>query len=145
MGKKTEGIGTRIRDIRKRAGLTQGVLGERLGVTASSVSSYESGEYTPSPDCLVAIAKIGGVSLDWLLTGQGEIRTGVINETLESYAPTKIDEESEEWRRSRALPSEFEMNILDMLRSIGTKERRRIVRFIQNAYQDEIDESNTPV
>lgn len=63
--------GKRIRGIRKRLGLNQEQLGEKLGgVTKGSVSGYESGDTNPTPEALIELARLGGVSLDWLLTGK---------------------------------------------------------------------------
>lgn len=136
MNKKNEGIGKRIRDIRKRAGMTQGDLGRRLGVTASSVSSYESGEYSPSTECLVEIAKIGGTSIDWLLTGEGEPNQPITKtRTLEDL----VREDAEEWPPSATPPSDFEVRVIGMLRRIGPKERQHILNLITNAYYDEVE------
>ena len=41
-------------------------LAEQLGVSRQAVSRWESGDATPSMDKLKTLAKIYGVSLDWL-------------------------------------------------------------------------------
>ena len=53
--------------LRDRAGLSQMELADRLGVSRQAVSRWESGDTTPSVDKLKTLAKIYGVSLDWLL------------------------------------------------------------------------------
>jgi len=70
MKSELETIGKRIRQIRKKSGLTQGGLGEKLGVGHTAVSDYENDNTNPSPDSLVKIAEIGNVTLDWLITGK---------------------------------------------------------------------------
>lgn len=61
----------RIKELRKKQGLTQQRLGELVGVKKSSISQWESGEHAPSGDNLVALAKVFGVSAHWLSTGKG--------------------------------------------------------------------------
>lgn len=51
---------------RDRAGLSQMELADRLGVSRQAVSRWESGDTTPTMDKLKSLAKIYGVSLDWL-------------------------------------------------------------------------------
>ena len=51
---------------RNKAGLSQMELAERLGVSRQAVSRWESGD-TTSVDKLKTLARIYGVSLDWLL------------------------------------------------------------------------------
>ena len=51
---------------RNKAGLSQMELADRLGVSRQAVSRWESGDTTPTMDKLKSLAKIYGVSLDWL-------------------------------------------------------------------------------
>ena len=51
---------------RNKAGLSQMELAERLGVSRQAVSRWESGDTTPTMDKLKTLARIYGVSLDWL-------------------------------------------------------------------------------
>lgn len=62
-------MGRRIRQIRIAAGLRQWELAKRLGTTQSAVHKYEHG-VVPEPRRLVELARIGGTSLEWVLTGQ---------------------------------------------------------------------------
>lgn len=52
--------------LRDKAGISQMALAEQLGVSRQAVSRWESGDATPSMDKLKTLAKIYGVSLDWL-------------------------------------------------------------------------------
>ncbi len=52
--------------LRDKADLSQMELADRLGVSRQAVSRWESGDTTPTVDKLKALAKIYGVSLDWL-------------------------------------------------------------------------------
>ena len=57
----------KIKDLRKRQGLSQKDLADMLGVSQNAVSQYESGKRVPSLDMLVKIANILSVSADYLL------------------------------------------------------------------------------
>jgi len=61
----------RIKELRKKQGLTQQNLGELVGTSRASVSQWESGEHSPSGDYLIALAKAFGVYPHWLSTGTG--------------------------------------------------------------------------
>lgn len=53
-----------IREFREEAGLTQLELANRLGVTPSTVYSWERRRYEPRASQVKAIAKLFGVSMD---------------------------------------------------------------------------------
>ncbi len=57
-------IGSRLRDERERAHISQRELSRRLGVSASLISQIESGQSKPSVSTLYAIVTELGVSLD---------------------------------------------------------------------------------
>ena len=65
-----EKLGPFIAALRKDAGLTQEALGERLGVSAKTVSRWETGNSLPDIGMLQALASQFGVSLNELLAGQ---------------------------------------------------------------------------
>lgn len=60
-------FGTRLKHLRKQAGLTQQQLAAQLGITKSVVSFYELQERSPSPEVLIKLAAIFHVSADYLL------------------------------------------------------------------------------
>lgn len=63
-------VGERIRAV--RGNRTQEKFAKAIGVRKQNyISRYERGRI-PSPELLVRIAKMGGVSIDWLLTGKGK-------------------------------------------------------------------------
>ena len=53
-------------ELRKNAGYSQNQVADELHVTRQAVSRWESGDTTPSVDKLKTLARIYGVSLDWL-------------------------------------------------------------------------------
>lgn len=69
--KFTEGIGERIRYIRKQSSLSQVDLGEKLKVTRQSISGYETERLVPSTRVIENICDQYGVNPWWLLYGVG--------------------------------------------------------------------------
>lgn len=63
-------IGKFIALLRKQHGLTQEMLGEKLGVTNKTVSRWENGNYLPDIDMLQLISKEFNVSINELLAGR---------------------------------------------------------------------------
>lgn len=66
-------LGTRIRSARRRSGMTQVQLAERLKVGRSAVGNWESATgISPASARLREIALVTEVSYEWLATGRGE-------------------------------------------------------------------------
>ena len=60
-------IGDRIRDLRKRKGVTQEQLAAIIGVERSSIGKYEGKQHiVPSDEVKVKLAEYFGVTLDYL-------------------------------------------------------------------------------
>ncbi|MBE6734292.1 MAG: helix-turn-helix transcriptional regulator [Ruminococcaceae bacterium] len=57
----------RLLQYRKRSGLSQEDLAEKIGVSRQAVSKWERAEASPDTDNLIILAKVYGVSLDDLL------------------------------------------------------------------------------
>ena len=57
----------RLKHLRKAKHFTQGQVADRIGVTASMVSSYETDIRLPSYEVLIKIARLFGVTVDYLL------------------------------------------------------------------------------
>lgn len=57
----------RLREMRMASHLTQQNMADKLGVSLNAYQKYEQAERSPSLDCLVSIADILDVSLDYLL------------------------------------------------------------------------------
>lgn len=60
-------LGTKISDLRTRAGLSQDALAERLDVSRQSVSKWETDASVPELEKLTKLAQIFGVTLDELV------------------------------------------------------------------------------
>ncbi len=60
-------VAERIKTLREKKGITQAQLARRLGVTRSSVNSWEMGIAIPSTQYIVQLALMFSVSTDYLL------------------------------------------------------------------------------
>ena len=59
-------LADKIVQLRKKNGWSQEELAAQLNVSRQAVSRWESGDTTPTMDKLKSLARIYGVSLDWL-------------------------------------------------------------------------------
>lgn len=75
-------LSEKIRALRRKSGLSQDELAERLGVSRQAVSKWELGSAVPIADTLVDIADFFGVSLDYLMRGN-------IDRSSDSFEPPK--------------------------------------------------------
>lgn len=76
----------RIKKIRHDAGMTQKAFAEAVGVKPIIVSHWETGASQPGKARLYVIAAKFNVDLDWLQTGEGEMRKPPKPETPASKA-----------------------------------------------------------
>ena len=60
-------FGNTLKTLRLKRSMTQAQLAQKLGLTKSVISAYETGLRLPSYDVLIHIAKIYNVSTDYLL------------------------------------------------------------------------------
>ena len=65
-----------LKTLRAKFGYSQKQVADRLGVSASVVSGYETGERTPSAEILLAISYLYNCSVDFLL-GKQESGKGI--------------------------------------------------------------------
>lgn len=79
-------LGEKISSLRKRNGMTQAELGEKLGVTYQAVSKWERNESLPDFDMMSKLAKLCGVSIAYFEDGAAE-------ENYETAEPAAIQNE----------------------------------------------------
>lgn len=60
-------FGNTLKSLRTKEQMTQAQLAQKLGLTKSVISAYETGLRLPSYDILIHISKIYNVSTDFLL------------------------------------------------------------------------------
>ena len=64
-------FGEKLQALRRRTGMSQDMLAEKLEVSRQAVSKWERDEAMPETDKLVRIAKLFDISLDELLSSSG--------------------------------------------------------------------------
>lgn len=60
-------IGSRLKDMRSKRGLTQKDLAKRINKSVSAISAYESNAQTPPTDVLISIAQVLHVPLTYFV------------------------------------------------------------------------------
>ena len=68
-------VGSRIRNLRQTLGQTQKEFATALGIVQGFLSAVESGKKTPSDTLLIALCQLHGLRREWLLSGEGEMKT----------------------------------------------------------------------
>ncbi|CAM3505626.1 DNA-binding helix-turn-helix protein [Streptococcus pluranimalium] len=58
---------SRLKELRKKHGLTQKEIAKLIGISQSSYSNWENGNREPSLENVVRLAKLFGVTTDYLL------------------------------------------------------------------------------
>ncbi len=83
-------LGERIRSA--RGGMSQEAFSRELGISKGSLGFYERNENLPNTDVVLKICSKTGVSLEWLLTGEGPMH---VREDAGSEAADVVDETAE--------------------------------------------------
>ncbi len=68
-------IGTRVKKVRLRKGISQEQFGKIIGIKKAAVSKIENGENSLSKGNLLAICRQFNVNKEWLINGNGEMFT----------------------------------------------------------------------
>ena len=84
-------LGQRIKEHRRRAGLSQEALARRMDVSRQAVTKWESGQSAPSTENLFRLAELFGTTVDLLLPSEGA-------DAPAAEAPPPL------WSRSRRRP-----------------------------------------
>ena len=66
-----EGLGKRLYIFRKEIGISQRFLSEKTGIERTFITRVENG-MTPSFDFLMKLVKTFDLSIDWLISGDGQ-------------------------------------------------------------------------
>ena len=62
----------RIKEVRKKAGLTQQEFADKLGISRSNIGNYESGSRAPIDAAIKLICAKFNVNESWLRSGEGD-------------------------------------------------------------------------
>lgn len=133
----TEGAGLahlpdRLRRARRLASISQAALAQAVGISASAVAQWEQVEGTlPGLAHLVAVARVTGVSIDWLATGVGRPRQAVAPEehatlVADAYARDAAEESLlREFRVMTPRARRLLVELVEELGQAGSRARRR--------------------
>ena len=100
---ETTTFGDRMAGAREAARLSQGELAKRLGVKVKTIRAWENDQSEPRANRLQMVAGLLGVSIMWLLAGEGEGLDGPANAPDESGDMAAI---MAELRRLRVVQSQ---------------------------------------
>ena len=82
-------LASNIRIHRKRAGLTQIELAEKLGVSIATLRRWEAGETAPTGTRIMEISSLLGITPEDLITSQEESENGRISAIYQSHGNTE--------------------------------------------------------
>jgi transcriptional regulator with XRE-family HTH domain len=105
-------ISDRIKEVRKKAGLTQQKFADRIGAKQNTVAQYEIGRNVPIDPVITSICREFRVSEKWLRTGEGqmeiaETQRDKLNHFFADVLTTAPDERSAFVAALEDLPAEF--------------------------------------
>ena len=75
-------LALRLKTTRKKHGLSQTELAERVDVSQPTIANWERGGHVPRPDALARIAETLGIDTTWLLSGELPARHDPANQYL---------------------------------------------------------------
>ncbi len=85
-------MGQRIAEERKKLGLSQEALGDKMGVSRQAISKWEADGAVPEIDKLIGLSKLFGVSVGWLLGTEVQTKTETEQETLSEKQLQMVEE-----------------------------------------------------
>ncbi|MGY2155746.1 helix-turn-helix domain-containing protein [Pseudomonas tolaasii] len=102
-------IAARLRSVIDNRGMSIKEASEVVGIPYRTLQNYLLGEREPNAKAMAAIRTHLGISLDWLLTGEGSMCLGVSVESPETQTANQQEEA-----------------ILELFRSLGEAGKREI-------------------
>lgn len=121
-------LGEQIKKYRKKAGLTQKQLGEKLGISQQQIAQYENGKRVPKIDALIKIANALNAKFSDLIP---------MNDTLEW-----ISETIEEYRITRAY-SAIDIAIKDNLDKMNEPAKKKVYNYTEDLIQNPKNRKDT--
>ena len=112
-------VGKKIQELRKKRGLSQDELAERLLVTRQAVSLWETGQSAPSIDNVIELHKLLRVPIDTLLC---------LDEPMEPDAEDIFRGYSREYVLNSMEEGTFPLPLADVFYQLSPGERMRILR-----------------
>lgn len=110
----------RIKELRKTLNLNQKEFGDKIGVTTSTISGYESGRRTPNESVIKSICREFNVNPFWLKEGKGE--------PINNIPETILDELVDEYNLD-----ELQKNIVKTYLELDEQDKNVITNFLLKA------------
>lgn len=90
----------RIKEIRKKFGLTQQAFADKIGVKRNTVALYEIGDSGISDSVIKLICREFHINETWLRTGEGEMQKELSREAELGAFFADVFEDDDDFRRS---------------------------------------------
>lgn len=134
-------IGSRIKQLREKSGLSQVSYGKNFNVSGPSVAQWETDRTIPNHDRLREIARFGGVSLHWLLEGVDAGGSGANDQHNNLPHSSPVDE------AAQALDANFLMEcqraVTELCRELGVTPTWTITDVVRDVYTDAVSGART--
>ncbi|KRM04195.1 helix-turn-helix domain-containing protein [Lactobacillus kitasatonis] len=104
-------LGQKIADLRKKSGLSQEALAEKMNVSRQAVSKWESNQSIPDIKKIVDLSELFGVTTDYLLkngTPSFELPGKSSEEKIEKALPAITDQEIDQYLEVAKKAAHFE-------------------------------------
>ena len=66
-------VSEKLRELRKKSGMTQEQVAQKIGLTRQAISSYESGRTEPGLDILKELSRVYDVEISELLSDKEQL------------------------------------------------------------------------
>lgn len=121
----------RLKELRKKLGLTQQEFADRLGIKRNAITNYEVGRNDPADMVVSMICREFNVNEEWLRTGKGTM--------LQEPGSFSLDD----FVKQRGA-SDIELAILKAYFDIDLDTRRKILNRFRSCFVDNKDPSDKP-
>lgn len=107
-------FGSRLKAIRTTTGLTQKDFAKKAGISRTAYSNIELNIQSPSFSILINLQNQYNISVDWILTGNGNMFLDSKSKTVGTVFPKIKDEYSEMISTLFSLPEKLRDQILEL-------------------------------
>lgn len=121
----------RLKELRKKLGLTQQEFADRLGIKRNAITNYEVGRNDPADMVVSMICREFNVNEEWLRTGKGTMLQEPGSFSLDDFV-------------KRRGASDIELAILKAYFDIDLDTRRKILNRFRSCFVDNKDPSDKP-
>ena len=123
-------LSQKLKELRKKQGLTQLELAERLFVSRQAISGWEAGTSRPSTENLQSLSRLFNIPLETLLDDSAEAEPAAAQEKLPAEEQAKEEDKGQGKARryGTALMAEVVGKMPDLQAAIGTNDQEGYVR-----------------